>query len=86
MINGPGGTAAVINSHPGITSVQVAKYDRVINYRNRARWLCRRELHRRSCDPGLRRTVHVFLHVARLLFNDLSFSQLCGQVLTHTFP
>jgi hypothetical protein len=31
MINGPGGTAKVINSHPGITSVQVAKYDRVIN-------------------------------------------------------
>jgi len=31
MINGAGGTATVINSHPGITSVQVAKCDSVIN-------------------------------------------------------
>jgi len=52
MINGPGGTAKVINSHPGITSVQVAKYDRVINYSNRAHWMCKRELQTVMRDPG----------------------------------
>lgn len=34
-INVPGGTAGVINSRLGITGLQLAKYDSVINFKQR---------------------------------------------------
>ena len=52
MINVPGGTARAINSHPGITSLQVAKYDSLINFKQAT--LC---LHERKENYSLPQTV-----------------------------